>query len=36
MPAGLAADPYTRAHIARSGDLPITSASGLTFFANDR
>ena len=28
---GLAADPYTRAHIARSGDLPITSASGLTF-----
>src|SRR5689334_20338042 len=31
---GLAADPYTRAHIARSGDLPITSASGLTFFAS--
>jgi hypothetical protein len=30
---GLTADPYTRAHIARSGDLPITSASGLTFFA---
>jgi hypothetical protein len=31
---GLAADPYTKAHIARSGDLPITSASGLTFFAS--
>ncbi len=30
---GLAADPYTRAHIARSGQLPITSGSGLTFFA---
>lgn len=27
------ADPYTRAHIARTGQLPITSASGLTFFA---
>jgi len=31
---GRFADPYTRAHIARSGDLPITSASGLTFFAS--
>jgi hypothetical protein len=30
----LEADPYTRAHIARLGDLPITSASGLTFFAS--
>lgn len=30
---GLTADPYTRAYIARSGQLPITSASGLTFFA---
>lgn len=30
----LTADPYTRAHIARSGLLPITSASGLTYFAN--
>jgi hypothetical protein len=29
----LAADPYTRARIARIGDLPITSASGLTFVA---
>jgi hypothetical protein len=29
----LTADPYTRAHIARSGDLPITSASGLIFQA---
>ena len=29
----LAADPYTRAHVARAGDLPITSASGLTFTA---
>lgn len=29
----LNADPYTRAHIARSGQLPITSASGLTYFA---
>jgi hypothetical protein len=29
----LTADPYTRAHIARSGQLPITSASGLTYFA---
>lgn len=29
----LTADPYTRAHIARSGLLPITSASGLTYFA---
>jgi hypothetical protein len=29
----LGADPYTRAHIARSGQLPITSASGLTYFA---
>jgi hypothetical protein len=29
----LSADPYTRAHIARSGQLPITSASGLTYFA---
>jgi hypothetical protein len=28
-----AADPYTRAHMARSGELPITSASGLTYFA---
>lgn len=28
-----AADPYTRAHIARTGQLPITSASGLTYFA---
>ena len=27
------ADPYTRAHISRSGLLPITSASGLTYFA---
>jgi hypothetical protein len=27
------ADPYTRAHVARTGQLPITSASGLTFFA---
>ncbi len=27
------ADPYTRAHIARTGQLPITSASGATFFA---
>ena len=30
----LLADPYTRAHIARSGQLPITSGSGLTYFAN--
>ena len=30
---GQAADPYTRAHFARTGELPITSASGLTFFA---
>jgi hypothetical protein len=30
----LGADPYTRAHIARFGDLPITSASGLTFVAS--
>lgn len=30
----LSADPYTRAHIARFGDLPITSASGLTFVAS--
>jgi hypothetical protein len=30
----LNADPYTRAHIARSGLLPITSASGLTYFAS--
>lgn len=30
---GLGADPYTRAHIARTGQLPITSASGLTFVA---
>jgi hypothetical protein len=29
----LGADPYTRAHIARTGLLPITSASGLTYFA---
>jgi hypothetical protein len=29
----LTADPYTRAHIARLGLLPITSASGLTYFA---
>jgi hypothetical protein len=29
----LGADPYTRAHISRSGLLPITSASGLTYFA---
>jgi hypothetical protein len=29
----LTADPYTRAHIARVGELPITSASGLTYFA---
>lgn len=28
------ADPYTKAHFARSGELPITSASGLTFSAN--
>ncbi len=28
-----AADPYTRAHIAMTGQLPITSASGLTYFA---
>jgi hypothetical protein len=27
------ADPYTRARIARLGDLPINSASGLTFIA---
>lgn len=27
------ADPYTRAHFARTGELPITSASGLTFSA---
>lgn len=27
------ADPYTRAHFARTGELPITSASGLTFIA---
>ncbi len=27
------ADPYTRAHIAVTGQLPITSASGLTYFA---
>ncbi|WP_088346877.1 MULTISPECIES: DUF1214 domain-containing protein [Rhodomicrobium] len=31
---GLTADPYTRAHIARSGQLPINSANGLTFFAS--
>jgi hypothetical protein len=31
---GLAADPYTRAHIARSGLLPINSANGLTFLAS--
>ena len=30
----LTADPYTRAHIARFGDLPITSGSGLTFMAS--
>jgi hypothetical protein len=29
----LAADPYTRAHVARFGDLPVNSASGLTFVA---
>ena len=29
----MGADPYTRAHFARSGELPITSASGLTFLA---
>jgi hypothetical protein len=29
----LTADPYTRARIARFGDLPINSASGLTFVA---
>lgn len=29
------ADPYTRAHVARTGRLPITSASGLTFFATE-
>jgi hypothetical protein len=29
----LTADPYTRAHTARFGDLPITSGSGLTFTA---
>lgn len=27
------ADPYTRAHIAVTGQLPITSASSLTYFA---
>src|SRR5262245_3886753 len=30
----LSVDPYTRAHIARTGLLPITSASGLTYFAD--
>lgn len=30
----LVADPYTRAHIARFGDLPINSANGLTFTAS--
>lgn len=30
----LTADPYTRAHIARIGDLPVTSASGLTYAAS--
>jgi hypothetical protein len=30
----LTADPYTRAHVARFGDLPITSGSGLTFVAS--
>jgi hypothetical protein len=29
----MTADPYTRARIARFGDLPINSASGLTFVA---
>jgi hypothetical protein len=29
----LTADPYTRAHIARFGELPINSANGLTFTA---
>jgi hypothetical protein len=29
----MAADPYTRARIARFGELPINSASGLTFVA---
>jgi hypothetical protein len=28
------ADPYTRAHFARTGELPITSASGLSLFAH--
>jgi hypothetical protein len=31
----LAVDPYTRAHIARTGLLPITAASGLTYFATE-
>ncbi len=30
----LEADPYTQAHIARLGELPINSASGLTFMAS--
>jgi hypothetical protein len=30
----LEADPYTRAHIARFGDLPINAANGLTFTAS--
>lgn len=29
----LAADPYTRAHVSRFGDLPVNSASGLNFVA---
>jgi hypothetical protein len=29
----ITADPYTRAHVARFGDLPVNSASGLTFVA---
>lgn len=30
----LTADPYTRAHVARSGDLPTNAASGLAFIAS--
>jgi hypothetical protein len=30
----IAADPYTRAHVARLGDLPVNAASGLTYVAN--
>ncbi len=29
------ADPYTKAHMARAGRLPITATSALYFFAND-